>query len=478
MNIEEQRRSYNANKSRKNYEANKLTIMKRRILNRVSNGSKVNSSTLHDSKYNWTDDEMALLQKSVKNRKEFLTVTDEKITSSEGHINFSGNDKVPIQFLTECESEQDHRSIALERVQEKHISIQDMQKAFDIMIDSDLLLKNKNDIQKKIGKERYNSRINVSMNIFGSDNILDVYVYPEQFYNKLLVSHLKPVSTKEYISLFISLYKKSTDLPRDMNLNENILQLQNLVLYSQVNILKQCMSTVIKLSKEEELIRLETAPYYKWEDIVKVLGVIYDAFTNNPNSLTILRDLVIASFYINENVLRDNLGAIILGNEKQERSKDTDIIEKKFNYLDIKHNILYLNDFKTNVQFKNFTLNISISTMEYVKLYLKKVYEVTGMKPKYLVTKNDGTMYQDGKLSKYITDMFERYTGAQHFTINDLRHSIATHHRYSSLRTKERIAALLQHSFQQHVRYERHAEGKYCEFPIFQIPTHLQESSV
>ncbi len=466
MNVEQ--RLYNANKSRKNYEANKVDIMKRRILSRVVKGSKVYPSTIQDPKYAWTEDELELLEKSMKNRKDYLTVSDARILpTSDGNINFSGSENVPLHLLEEHDGNREHQNITSDRVQGLQITVQDVQLAFQLMIDTGLLLKNKNEIQRKIGKERYNSRISVAMNIFGSDNVLDVYVYPEKFYNKLLLSHLKPVSTKEYVSIFISLYKKSPHLPRDMGLNVSILDLQDKVLYSQMSILKQCMGNVIKLSKEEELVRLETATYYKWDDIMKVINVIENAFEHNPTSLTLLRDLVIASFYINENVLRDNLGAILIGNDKQEKSTDPDIIAQKYNYFDMKHKVLYLNDFKTNTQFKNFTLNISDKTLKYVQSYLKRVHEVTGEHPKYLVTKNDGTMYQDGKLSKYITDMFQRHTGAKHFTINDLRHSFSTYHRNSSLRTKERVAALLQHSFQQHVRYERHTEDKHCEFPIF-----------
>ena len=62
--------------------------------------------------------------------------------------------------------------------------------------------------------------------------------------------------------------------------------------------------------------------------------------------------------------------------------------------------------------------------------------------------------------------MFKRYAKVDKFSINDLRHSISTYHRDSDQRTKEELANLLQHSYLQHIRYERHSDKTY-EFPIF-----------
>ena len=139
-----------------------------------------------------------------------------------------------------------------------------------------------------------------------------------------------------------------------------------------------------------------------------------------------------------------------------------------YNYLNIKTGILWLKDFKTSGSFNDVKMYINNDTLFLIRTYLFEMEKITGNLPssQYLIMKNDGSPYKDGKLSSYIIDMFERHTGAK-LSINDLRHSVATYHRNSPQRVKEFISNMLHHSFKQHVMYERHSD-RHLEFPILQ----------
>ena len=454
--------------SRASYERNQLQISRNRILQRVRRGSVVRKSTIDDPKYEWTEEELGMLRKPYENLEKKVYVPQRSNQFMERN-----KDRLRVRtdgfvdFMTENSTSQSHL-YAKNKSTGKRINERDMIEAFSILIDRNILLKDKIDTQKRIGKQKYGSKVSTALKIYGTDNVLDIYVYPERFFNKLTTSHLSSSSIKDYLSLFVSFYKKSSEFPsNERRISPTIRELQTMVPLFQLKPLQDGMKRTIKLSKEHEMVRLESAPSYRWADIKRIPALI----AAHPESRTMrgLRDQVIARFYIEENVLRDNLGAIVVGNqEPRDKESTSDAIRNKPNYLNLKTGILYLNDFKTSTTFKNFKLRISDDTLRLVEEYLSKVEETTHKRPTHLITKDDGTIYKDGKLSSYISTMFEKYTKANKFTINDLRHSVATHHRNSSQRIKEYIAYLLQHSFQQHIRYERHSD-EYLEFPVNEL---------
>ena len=449
--------NYNAEKSKRHYDKNKKDIAKRRILNRARNGSKIMKSTIDNKEYEWTEEELEILNNSLEKKKE--------VKKYDNETNISKNNNVPIFLIPEDEFNIKGQQKTIKNVKNQKISIKQAQNAFHNMIDDNILKMDKNEIQKSIGKRQYDAKIESAMNIFGSDNILDVYINPEKFYNKLLQSHLLPISSKEYLSIFVTLYKNIPKISKK-NIGISLYRIQKIVEEEQINTLKECMYKIIKLSKEYELIKLETSYYYKWEDILKIYDIIKQESEDNKDSIQYMRDLVIISIYVKENVLRDNLGSIIIGNKPLKEAENEDLTIKGYNYLDLKNKILYLNDFKTSSKFKDFTLEISEDTINSIKDYLNLMKKNNNKEPKYLITKDDGSMYKNGKLTSYITDMFKRHAKVDKFSINDLRHSISTYHRDSDQRTKEELANLLQHSYLQHIRYERHSDKTY-EFPIF-----------
>lgn len=456
---------HNDEQSRSSYERNQLQVSKNRILERAHKGSIIRKSTIDNPKYEWTEKELGMLRKTQENVRCKMYVPQRSNQFMERNKDrLSARTNGFVEFMTENLTNQSHL-YAKNKCVGKRISVQDMIDAFSVLIDRNLLLKDKSDTQKRIGKQKYGSKISTALKIYGTDNVLDIYVYPERFFNKLTTSHLSSSSVKDYLSLFVSFYKKSSEFPsNERRITPTIRELQTMVPLLQLKPLQDGMKRTIKLSKEHEMVRLESAPSYRWADIKR----IPDLIAAHPESRTVsgLRDQVIARFYIEENVLRDNLGAIVVGNrEPKDKETTLDAIRNKPNYLNLKTGILHLNDFKTNTIFKDFKLRISDDTLRVVEEYLSKVEETTGNRPTHLITKDDGSMYKDGKLSSYISIMFKNYTKVDKIAINDLRHSVATHHRNSSQRIKEYIAYLLQHSYLQHIRYERHSD-EYLEFPV------------
>ena len=450
------------------YDESRIKKAKNNILIRVAENKIIRQSSIDNLKYEWTDSERSALKKHIllKKTKELYVPKRSEDYVDRNRDRISDRTNGFVNLMDENLTSQSHLS-AKRKCVGKNISESDITDAFKVLVDQNVLLKDKSDIQKKIGLRKYASKINVVMKIYGTDNVLDLYVYPERFFNKLATSHLSDSSIKDYLSLFVSFYRKSGNFPSNSRLTyvkPTIRELQTLIPLIQIKPLQDGMKRTIKLSKENEIDRLDNASSYKWEDIKRIPSFI--ASDRDANTVGGLRDQVIARFYIDENVLRDNLGAIVVGTtEPRDKESTSDAIRNKPNYLNLKTKYMYLNDFKTSTIFKNFKLRISDETMDVVSEYLAKVEEETGHKPTHLITKNDGKMYKDGKLSSYISDMFRKYTKAEKFTINDLRHSVATYHRNSGQRIKEYIAYLLQHSFLQHIRYERHS-GKFIDFSV------------
>jgi len=106
-------------------------------------------------------------------------------------------------------------------------------------------------------------------------------------------------------------------------------------------------------------------------------------------------------------------------------------------------------------------IEIGNETSALIDTYLEQMRKQVGNKNKnengeiYLITKNNGDTYKDGKLSRYIIDMFKRYTKVKHLGINELRHSVATFYKNETEEFKAKLAYKMQHSLTQHMKYER-----------------------
>ena len=70
-------------------------------------------------------------------------------------------------------------------------------------------------------------------------------------------------------------------------------------------------------------------------------------------------------------------------------------------------------------------------------------------------------------MSSLISDLFFKYGNVRGLGINELRHSVATYAKQFSTADKVVLANKMQHSLDQHLRYERHS-NKILPIPILE----------
>lgn len=444
--------------NRKSYEKQKIKIARVRILKRIANGSNVDDKTINDPKYEWTDEEKRILETGRKDNTSLYYVEQR---SEEFIKEFSPNisllSKGNYELLFEDVTSQSYL-ITKKQTENLMLSLKDCVKDFDKFVNIEKkILKNENkgDIQRKLIITTYTNRLQMLLDIYGTDNVLELYRNPERLHNKLLTSHLSIASVKDYVSVLITLYKFNADVALSDGTLSNLLEVIHKGQIYEKKKLRAFVKSGICLSKNNEEYRRNIDSYYSWDDIKKLpimLSMLPD--TNLKN----LRDKVIVNFYIRESVLRDNLGSVkvIYKNDPRRNALLNDV---KTNVLDLQTGILTIKDFKTNDSHVPLPIHVSKETIDLVKNYLDLTKTKTKIKPDYLITKNDGTMYLNGKLSGYIRDMFNKYTGVHDFSINTLRHSVATFHRSNSpIRIRNFLSRLLQHTERQHIQYTRSSE--------------------
>lgn len=490
----EEKNAYFAQKNRESYERRKEIVLRRKILKRIENNLPISEESVHDPSRNWSEEEKTRLLEYIQkhreaqlkyrneygnvisnmrelslNDKQFINdnlqkdtiITDEKIRKKipEAALqNRIDEDSRGFYQLYEEDTKSEGYRFTIERLKDKIFNFEQFSKMIHFLIENKVyFLKNKqNKTQQEVNTSGYISRMKVILSILNVTNILDIYKHPERFHNQLVLSHLSMNSVKDYASLPVTLFKIS-------EYYEPLSYLQKAVHEDQITKLKGYVKQGILFAKQTETNKLMTEEYYKWEEIREVPNIIAKYRLNHPNDIDLLRDLVIITFYVKEIVLRDNLGSILVGFGEPPSS-----IMKSDNYLDIDAGVLYLNDFKTSGSFyyKGFKQKVFPDTMVLVRQYIEAMKNRSGgVYPTYLITKNDASQYKHGKLSGYIKKIMKKYTGADNFTINTFRHSVATYHRHSPLPIKEHISFMLHHSFQQHVKYERHSSN-FVSLPI------------
>lgn len=442
------RKLYNAEKARKSYLKNKEAISKRRALFRLNKGELIHSSSIEKGEMTKEEQEIVEQYKQKEAERLFVPTRDPTFIQqyNEGLVQQS---KGFYTLMPEDTTSDDYIK-SLQNTTNKSFNIEMANNMFDNFIDNGILMNNKSETQKDIAKKSYHSKLQTIMNIYGGNDLLQLYTHPERFLNKMMTSHVSVGSIKGYVSLLITLYKHSN--------NESPIHLKEVIDKGQIEKLSKHVKQGIELSKEEELLRLEHEPYYAWSDIKKIVNII----NNHPDKDTIegLRDRVIINMYVKESVFRDNLGSVYVGVKPQAK-------DDKRNYLNIQTGKLTLKDFKTSQYFKGGAVHTYISpeTLQLIRTYLYEMEKVIEKTAEHLIMKNDGSLYKDGKLSNYIISMFEKYAGVRNFSINDLRHSVSTHHKDSPTRIKSMIAFYLHHSFEQHLMYERHSKNT-LTFPV------------
>jgi hypothetical protein len=471
---EQELRAYNAEKSRQSYERRKQNIAKQRILKRlINNGNRSVrecEQLLYDQSRGWNEEEKEMIKEVLRSTKKKMVVnpvSEEEIHGINENISYLSKG---FYQLKNTDTTSDAYLKTLHNTSNLFLSIQECERALIHLNNTGHLMKHstvKDETQRQLNLNVYISRLHTIYQIYGRKNVLDLFKHPEDLHNKLITSHLRMNSIKDYVSVLLVLYKRAKDIPNDVS---SILHnINHLVDYDQVNKLRLFLKNGIALSKENETFKQYTESFYAWEDI-KLLPKL--AHMTPGSSLEKFRELIILTIYTNENVLRDDLGSIrIIYNEDQ---YDSSKLENVYKVMEGK---LLFKVFKTNYVFTRddqpFEIHLSRATRDIIENYIQAYEQKFGSKPVHLITKKNGDTYTHGKLSGYITTIFEKYTGVKNMTINDLRHSFATFHRYQLQNVKRKVATMMHHSFDQHLRYERHSDVV-KRFPLINEETRLQ----
>lgn len=344
----------------------------------------------------------------------------------------------------------------IEPVTESFISIDHVKQAYNYMIDNDLMYENRLELTKSKGKKDYENAIDkLFFRMFNhkhkTANLLNVYKNPEKFSD---MTH----DNKMFLQILYKLYTISSKGKFPVNvIPKSIVKLSSHV--DNIQMFVEQFSLIHNKAKEAEEHRMRTAPYYDWDEVKKIPSLV------KGRSMQELKDLIIMNMYINENIIRDNLGMLKVLPQKPS-------IKINFNYIFKNESDRYeiiLNDYKNSNLRGSFRIKLHSDTSKLIDEYIDKKKQSLVRKNQtleYLLTKDDNTPYKDGKLSKYIIRMFERYTEAKNLGINELRHSVATHYKDESNEFKTKLAYKMQHSLAQHLKYERHSK-KIIKIPAF-----------
>ena len=341
------------------------------------------------------------------------------------------------------------------------ISKQDVIDAYEYMIQSNIIYDNRSMYSKQKGKQEYIRSIDrlfeaLGAHSFPTSNLLDVYRRPMRY--KSVTQN-----NKKWLQILFKLHNSSCNhLYSTRRVASGIVNLcytvESIATYmDQFQILRN------RDAKAEEN-RQKNAPFYDWNDIMRIPPLI------KGNSIQANRDRIIMRLYIVENVVRDNFGMLRIV-DKRVLDDRAHRIDYNLIYKDPRTNgyVIRLYDYKNVRHRGGFKIRLHDETNQLIDLYLGQMRDKlrpSGVELRYLITKNNGEMYQDGKLSRYIIDMFKRYTGAKNLGINELRHSVATYYKNQPQEFKARLAGKMQHSLTQHEKYERYS-NKVIKLPVF-----------
>ena len=310
-------------------------------------------------------------------------------------------------------------------------------------------------------------------------DLMDMYRYPEKY-----IEHTK--GNKKFLNMLYVLWNNSKNKNyKEGEVPESVIKLATRI--ESISSFNMQHGLLKEKSKQRQTANKETNSYYDWNDIKKIPSII------KVKTLRDLMDLILIRIYVEENVVRDNLGRVYIKDEKQnvdfqnnyiykfkyieKQIKDTysrekkEKIQRENNENERLNNryIFMLSDYKTSGSYGTIQVPFSKSITILIDKYIKTMQEhldnnFEGKKLEFLFTKDNGDVYSNG-LSRYITEMFRRHTGASDLGINALRHSVATYFKDQSDEDKLILAQKMHHTLETHKDYERHS-GIIDKIPI------------
>ena len=172
-------------------------------------------------------------------------------------------------------------------------------------------------------------------------------------------------------------------------------------------------------------------------DELKIVWTNYCQKVDEMNKLPIskknINEILLFNLY-KHYPIRDDFGEIRL----VDKDLDENVNENFYNFYS---NILHLRKYKTHKKYgdKKFLLNKYLESLINIQLELGK---------EYLICNDDNTLIKNGKLNKFLTRTSNKYF-EKPLTINDIRHSVITHHnQYSSIKTRRNLADIMLHSIE------------------------------
>jgi hypothetical protein len=312
------------------------------------------------------------------------------------------------------------------------------------------------------GKRNFKSKVTTLFKIMKTDNLIDIYDNPSLYLNRFKrFPGIQEENKKDYYSILNQFYERSGtllkkyeagDIPASINLNPSILRLQEIIPLQKIIVFKKASKESFWLAKEKELDRLENDAYYDWNQLIKVPDQIRKR--TRLKTLKSLRQIVVLSIYLHENMLRDDLDQVLIKRMGMDIPANT-------NYIDLDDNRIVLVSYKTNKTYKTYGFTVQDTTAALIRKYLAKTERHTKKRPDYLITNNRGLPYAG--LSSFISNTFLEFTKCK-ITINDLRHSLATAYMDENQRVREQLARRMHHEPHQHYRYVR-TSGKVLDIP-------------
>ena len=500
-------------RSKKSYYKNKIKVARRRILNAIDKGRCVHEKTLTDPKYEWNEAEKAMLEKCLQNRRDRYLKDVSKITDiRDKRFRYP----YPSENIRELHRQELAKLIELEKRLKRHkkmlkklknnkdsdvykfisVEIENIEKSItefrvkttqnkkfvsklpynieskpqDVKPDpppqsTTLFRKITAEDVKKVYEEIFKKNIlkntqknrnriyKIIDNMFKqvTDDLFLVYQDPKKYEDKLK-------NKKDFLNIIYRVYNFTTTYYNEVDIPDSVRQL-NMVVYESVFTI--LFNRIQSGNKEREISRMYNEPYYDWEDIKKIPDIIVES-----KNVRNMMDKILVLIYVEENVLRDDLGNVEIRNKYCANCKVNYIMRNSFVKQDDNRYIIYLNDYKTAAYRGEYRVTLSNKVSKLIDEYfnLRKI-DFSG-NTQYLFVNDKGHKYANGKLSSYIISMFKRHTGAVNLGINQLRHSVATYFKDASKEAKEQLAVKMQHSFDQHIRYERYS-GIKIKIPIF-----------
>ena len=246
----------------------------------------------------------------------------------------------------------------------------------------------KNNNLSKASVNTYKKRFKFMFQLFNKSFLTDPNNVINILYTKL------NIGINDYLASILSLIKYSEKY-------KNIIGNDNIIIY------KNKFDNVAKQIREKHITNTEKTLNITWQTLKNIV----ETYKNKDEYIM---EYLLLCMYTYIPPMRDNFGKILLIN-----SCDYDNNIKNDYYI-LDEGRLIINNYKTGIKRQNDKI-IYKEINIILPLFLQNLitYSLKILNRQYLITKKNCSLYNNGKLSIYISDTFN-------FSINDIRHAFET----------------------------------------------------